>query len=68
MSSSGPYSRYTAPSHNSNPYGQSYSSSAGYGGGYGVGPAPGYGGTGSSSYAAPSSGNYEQVCYIDSYA
>jgi hypothetical protein len=60
MSSSGPYSRYTAPSHNSNPYGQSYSSSAGYGGGYGVGPAPGYGGTGSSSYAAPSSGNYEQ--------
>jgi len=56
MSSNGAYSRYTASS-NSNPYGQSYSSSGGaasYGGGGGVGygggaPAPGYGGASYSS-------------------
>lgn len=61
MSSSGAYSRYTASS-NSNPYGQSYStgasyggSAAGYGGGYGGGaPAPGYGA--SASYSTPGYG------------
>mmetsp|Transcript_8543 Transcript_8543/g.10797 ORF Transcript_8543/g.10797 Transcript_8543/m.10797 type:complete len:361 (+) Transcript_8543:115-1197(+) len=50
-SSSGPYSRYSAPT-SSSPYGQSYSAGgSGYGGGYGgTGPAPGYGGA---SYSAP---------------
>ena len=52
MSSNGAYSRYTAaPS--SNPYGQSYSGGASYGGGGagygGSAPAPGYGGA---SYAS----------------
>lgn len=61
MSSTGPYSRYTAPSNSANPYGQSYSSSGGYGGGYGGGPAPGYGASNSgNTYISPSSGNYDQ--------
>jgi len=76
MSSNGAYARYTAnqggTNPNPNPYGQpGYGGAAaagygqsGYGGGYGAGPTPGYGGA-PPAYrgpAAPSSGDYAQVC------
>lgn len=76
MSSNGAYARYTANQGgaNPNPYGQpGYGGAAaagygqsGYGGGYGAGPTPGYGGA-PPAYrgpAAPSSGDYAQVCKL----